>query len=93
MSPAVYLEGSSASWYPSSVIRAFFSALIYAGGLLLALYVVTSLPIGEHTLVEHATRILQTSEAQDLREGVEETGDTVERHVRHEFDAIARRPR
>lgn len=80
------------SCYAWGVIRAFFSALIYAGGLLVALYAVTSMPIGEHTLLEHASRIFETQEAQDLREGVKETGDTVERRVRREVDAIARRP-
>jgi hypothetical protein len=74
------------------VFRAFFSALLYGGVLLAALYAVTALPFGQFTLFEHAARILETPEGRDLREGVKETGDTVEQRVRRELDTIARRP-
>jgi hypothetical protein len=65
--------------------------MVYAGGLLVALYVVMWLPFGEHTLLEHAARIFDTREAQDLRDGVKETGGGMEQRVREGMDAIARR--
>ncbi|MFW6067669.1 MAG: hypothetical protein ACOC97_04965 [Myxococcota bacterium] len=72
------------------MIRAFFSALFYGGTLLAALYLVTGVPLGQHTLAGHLVRIFETEEARELREEVERTSGRVEQRVRREAGTYAR---
>lgn len=75
------------------MIRAFFSSLLYGGAILLALYLVTGVDLGQHTLAEHVVRIFQTDEAQELKDEMKATGERVEHRVRHEVGTFARRDR
>ncbi|MFW5876184.1 MAG: hypothetical protein ACOCXM_05565 [Myxococcota bacterium] len=72
------------------MIRAFFSALFYGGVLLAALYLVTGVPLGQHTVAGHLVRVFETEEARNLRKEVEAATERVEGRVRREAGPLAR---
>lgn len=72
------------------MIRAFFSALFYGGALLAALYLVTGVPLGEHTIAGHLVRVFETEEARNFREEVEAATDRVGDRVRRKAGPFAR---
>jgi len=54
-------------------------------------YVVFFVPLGQKTLFEHLSAIIQTNEAQELGTEIKQVSQRGEQAVRHEIEKLARR--
>lgn len=58
--------------------------------MLAALYLLTGVPLGGHTVAGHVVRIFETDEARELGREVKAAGDRADRRVRREMGTLAR---
>jgi len=59
-------------------------------GVAVVAYVVLFVPLGEHTLWQHAVRIAGTDEAQELKEEAVDAAERLQEHVEDQMDEHVR---
>lgn len=59
-------------------------------GVAVVAYVVLFVPLGEHTLWQHAVRIAGTDEAQELKDEAVDAAERLQEHVEEQMDEHVR---